>query len=234
MVNVKKVVAALGIAAGIGAAIIPAVTFADDELTATDTLDVNVNVAAVISMRLESHSDLNTGTRTTNCYSNDPDGSGPLTAGCTDTDIDDDGVGDNNEVHTTLLPASADTTTMYTNVYVTTNCGSGYTLTLIDSDNNNNLSTATASIAPISSLPVASTNPGWAIHIDGDVDSNTGADIWRAMPAASGSPIVVKNTSATHDVVNQDLSKVTYGVATASDQATGTYTDTVVYTATTK
>lgn len=188
-------------------------------------------------MRLESHSDLNTGTRITDCDSRD-NTTDPVTGDpvshCVDTDIDDDGVGDNNEVHTTLLPASADTTTMYTNVYVTTNCGSGYTLTLIDSDNNNNLSTATASIAPISSLPVASTNPGWAIHIDGDVDSNTGADIWRAMPASTGSAITVKNyTPLTPSTVTEDLSKVTYGVATSSDQATGTYTDTVVYTATT-
>ncbi len=232
MLKIQRLAATLGIAASFSAVFLPMTTFAD-ELTATDTLDVQVNVAPIISMRLESHSAI--GTRTTTCDSRNivvDEQTGEVTDdGCVDADVDDDGIGDNNEVRTTLLPASADTTSMYTNIYVTTNSGSGYTLSLIDSDNNNSLSTGTYTIAPISSLPVASTNPGWAIHIDGD--QAQGVDVWRAMPAAGSSAIIVKNYQATRQTVTEDLSKVTYGVATSNDQGSGTYTDTVVYTATT-
>lgn len=233
MLKIKGLAATLGIAACFGAALLPLTSYADD-LSASDTLDVEVNIAPVISMRLESHSAVS-GTRTTTCDSHDntvdPD-TGETVSHCVDADIDDDGVGDNNEVRTTLLPASADTTSMYTIIYVTTNSGDGYTLTLNDSDTNSDLSTGTYTIPTIAALPVASTNPGWAVHIDGEQIS--GVDVWRAMPISTASAIIVKNYQPDPKAtVTDDQSKVTYGVATSNDQGSGLYTDTVVYTATT-
>ena len=221
----KKLAVGLGLTAGFGALLLPMATYADD-LSATDTLDVEVRVATIISMQLESHSEL--GTRTTNCDSRDietdPDTGEIIDNGCTD-------VGDlANQVKTTLLPASADTSSMYTIIRVSTNSGNGYTLTLADADTNADLSTGTYTISPISSLPVAATNPGWAIHIDGDQESDV--DIWRAMPISTASPITVKNYTATYEPVTDDQSKVYYGVATSNDQGSGVYTDTVTYTAT--
>ena len=220
MSKIKKLALGLGLAAGFGAAILPLTTYADN-ISSSANLDIEVNIATVISMTLESHSAA--GTMTLVCNSADvviDENTGAVT---------DDGCdGDEQEVSTTLLPNGADTTSMYTNIYVSTNSGSGYTLTLTDTDNNTNLQTpAGDTISPINVLPVGGSNPGWAIQVDGESS-------WQAMPANNSvSPIVVKNYSPDPAAtVTNDLSKVTYGVAASSDQATGIYTDTVTYTAT--
>lgn len=219
MSKIKKLALGFGIAAGFSAAILPMATYAE-EITATDTLDINVNIATVISMRLESHSAA--GTKTTTCDSTqvviDENTGDIVDNGCT---------GDVQEVRTTLLPNSTDNSSMYTNIYVSTNSGDGYMLTLKDSDNNTNLQTTSGStIATIASEPLGGTNPGWAILVDGESS-------WQAMPAGSSTAIVVKNyTPNPKATVTDDMSKVTYGVATSSDQDTGVYSDTVVYTAT--
>ncbi|MBR5620924.1 hypothetical protein IKW75_00320 [Candidatus Saccharibacteria bacterium] len=224
----RKLAVGLGLAAGFGASILPMATYADDVVSDTDTLDVQVRVATIISMQLESHSTL--GTRTTDCDSRD------IVVDETTGDITDDGctnVSDlDNQVKTTLLPSSADTSSMYTDIYVTTNSGRGYVLTLADADTNASLRLPndTDTIAPISSLPVGGTNPGWAIHIAGDQSGDV--DVWRAMPISTGTPITVKSYSATRETVTRDKSTVTYGVATSSSQGSGLYTDTVTYTAT--
>lgn len=220
MLDIKKLAVSLGIAASLTTVALPAVVLADDDepISASDTLDVQVNVATIISMSLQSHSAL--GNRTTNCNSHDPETGDPLAPAVQCEDVSDLP----NQVKTTLLPSSADTTSMYTDIKVSTNSGAGYVLTLADKDTNTNLATASAYIATAAGLPTAGT-ASWAVSIDSGTN-------WLAMPASNGTPITVKNYTATHDVVVEDQSTVRYGVATANDQAAGTYTDTVTYTAT--
>ncbi len=191
MSKIKTFTLILGTVISFSTAALPLVSvFADDPAPeAQKTLDIDINVANVISMTL-----------------------------------------DHNSTSTTILPNSADLTAMFTNIYVSTNSPEGYTLTLADSDNNANLQTAFgATIAPISSEPVGGSNPGWAVRIDGE-------STWRAMPIQSSSSVItVKNYSPSPKAVTvNDHSEVFYGVAASSDQATGTYTDTVTYTATAK
>ena len=130
-------------------------------------------------------------------------------------------------VGTNLLPGTADTS-LYTTATVSTNSPYGYTLTLVDSDDNASLQNAAgASIAPISTQPVGTTNPGWAVQVEGQ-------STWNAVPTqSSGNVIIIKNyVPSPKAVTTNDTTTVYYGIATASDQLTGTYTDTVTYTAT--
>ncbi len=207
MSKIKTLALALGTTAALGVAILPLAAYAET-MQDTATLDVNVNINSIISMTLESHSAA--GTKTTDCDS--------VSESCT---------GDEQVVRTTILPNSADTTSMYTNIYVSTNSPDGYVLTVADSDNNANLETAGGdTIAPISSLPAGGTNPGWAVQIDGQSS-------WLAMPTSSGTAITIKSYAPSPKAVTtNDLSRINYGVATSNDQATGTYTDTITYTAT--
>lgn len=219
MLDIKKLAASLGIAASLSAVFLPVATFADGEVSDSDTLDVQVNVATIISMSIQSHS-TELGSRTTNCQSHDPETGEPLDPADQCEDVSSLA----NQVKTTLLPSSADTTSMYTDIFVSTNSGAGYVLTLADEDTNTSLATASATINTAAGLPVAGT-ASWAVSIDAGTT-------WLAMPASDATPITVKNYAASHDLVIEDQSTVRYGVATASDQATGTYTDTITYTAT--
>lgn len=143
-----------------------------------------------------------------------------------------------SSAHTTILPSAdnldtsqeaTDITDMSTTISVSTNSPDGYVLTLADSDNNASLQTSGgATISPISSQPAGGSNPGWAVQVSGQ-------STWQAVPTqSSGNTITVKNyTPSPKAVTNNDTSKVYYGVAASNSQATGVYTDTVTYTATT-
>ena len=199
--KIKTLTLALGLAATLGVAAVPLTTYAD-QAEYDATLDINVDISTVISMTLTS------GTMST---------SEPYE--CTSSPSSTD-------VSSTLLPG-ADDTTKCTTIYVTTNSPDGYVLTLADADSDANLETTEGyTIAPISSQPVGSTNPGWAVSIDSGTN-------WLAMPASTATAITVKSyVPNPKAVVTDDASTVYYGFATASDQATGTYTDKVTYTAT--
>lgn len=219
MLKIKNIAAGLGLAAGFVALVAPMTTFADD-LSGSDTLDVEVNVNTIISMRLVSTSAA--GTKTTTCDSRNvviDDNTGEVTS--------DSCTGDEQSVSTTILPSSADTTSMTTNIYVTTNSADGYSLTVIDSDTNNSLQNlAGDTISAISSLPAGGTNPGWAISSDNGTS-------WQAVPVSTASALVIKNYSPSPKALaNDDQSTIRYGVAASETQATGTYTDTITYTAT--
>ena len=210
MSKIKAVVAGLGIAVGLGVAVAPLTTYADDVVTNPNTVTAVLN--DVISISLESHSTL--GTKTTVCESQN-------VPSCS---------GDEQAVSTTILPGADDTTSMYTIITVNTNVTSGFNLTMKDSDTNTNLQTTNDdTIAAISSLPVGGTNPGWAVKIDDQTS-------WNAVPASDAvSPLTIKTHQPNPAAVSVNVqSRVTYGVAASNLQPSGTYTDTVVYTATTR
>lgn len=231
MSKVKNVTLGIGMLVGFSASLLPLAAYATDpnctdfSLDSSPTtcdFDVNVNVNPVISMSVTSYGADPASTISCASY-NDPTCTGSASSS------------------TEVAPGEVDLTTMYSVITVSTNEAGGYTLELIDADENTNLvSPAGNTIATINSKPAAASaatpNPGWAVSI-GDTD------VWQQMPngaslngsVAAGSPIVVTNyTPDPAAVVVDHTSTVHYGVATTVNQPSGTYTDTIVYTATTK
>lgn len=231
MSKIKTIAIGLGLVSGFSMAALPLVAYADpgDYPQASADLPVNLVVNDVISMTIKSYS-----------------GSTPTLNGTTecayDDSIDDYSCVTTGEqkVYTTISPGQVDNTTMYSDIFVSTNSTAGYTLKLIDADEVTSLTSNEGyTISTISSEPSTS-NPGWAVTVtDGGVTSG-----WQAMPnnasatdpdIVAGTPITVANyTPATKVVTNNRQSTVHYGVAAKSDQVTGIYTDTVIYTATAK
>ena len=228
MSKIKNIAFGLGMVASLGIAVLPLATYADsgDYAQASEDLTVNLQVNSVIGMTIRSYSGTPAALNgTTECLS-DESASGYT---CTTTG--------NQAVSTTILPGQADTTTMYSDIFVSTNSTNGYTLKLIDEDEVTSLtSTNGDTIATVSGEPT-SANPGWGVSVD-----NTG--VWEAMPnntsatdptIVAGTPITVADyTPSTPTVTSQRQSTVHYGVAATNSQTSGDYTDYVVYTATAK
>ncbi|MBR2659458.1 hypothetical protein IKD60_01725 [Candidatus Saccharibacteria bacterium] len=234
MSKIKTLSIGLGVVAGLGVAILPLTAYADGEPSASANVDVNVRVATVISMALDTHSQTAAGGSTgeLTCDSTAIVEDDPLTP----EDESNDGCSGTAQVAAiNIAPNSADLTTMYTNVYVSTNSAAGYTLTLIDADDDASLkTTGNDTIATINTTPVAGTAPGWAVSIDGGTT-------WQKMPKNAGTStpaeaaITVKNHTPNPAAIStRDQSTVRYGVATAAAQPAGTYVDTITYTATAK
>ncbi len=133
-------------------------------------------------------------------------------------------------------------------VSVSTNKTNGYTLTMKDADTSANLVSGSDNITPFGSTttPGALTNGtwGWAVAsgttgvgISGfdasystESDNASSASKWVGVPLSSGSASTIKSTSTT---ASGDATTVWYAARVNTSQPTGTYTDTVTYTATT-
>ena len=133
-------------------------------------------------------------------------------------------------------------------VTVSTNKVTGYALTLADTDATTTLvsgaNTFTAS-AGTKTVPVALVNGTWGyalatattgIGTNGfdasyaiETNSTTSTSKWSGVPA-TGSPIMIKTTATT---ATNDTTTVWYAAKANTSQPTGTYTDSVTYTATT-
>ncbi|HRJ06715.1 MAG TPA: hypothetical protein PK096_01855 [Candidatus Saccharibacteria bacterium] len=134
-------------------------------------------------------------------------------------------------------------------VTVNTNNSAGYELTLKDTDTSSNLVSGGNNITPTSGTMAASTtlsNGNWGFAI---ATGTTGAETnnfdasystetnnasstskWAGMPTSSGTAYKLKDTSTT---ATNDTTTVWYAARVNTSQASGTYTDTVTYTATT-
>lgn len=129
-------------------------------------------------------------------------------------------------------------------VSVSTNNTAGYTLTIANNDTTTNLVNGGNTIAadagtqasPTSSL----TNNRWGYRVDGvggfgagatSAESNVASSAysWAGVPS-SASPNTLKNTSTT---ASGDVTTVWFGVKADTSKPNGTYTDSVVYSATT-
>ena len=228
MSKLRKIALGLGVATGFGVSMMPLTSYATSpancpEGYGTCTLDTSVIVNPVISMTIDSYG-LGDATSLECASYDDPN--------CT---------GGPAQSNAKLVPGGADLTTMYSTITVSTNDVGGYTLTLIDADEVTDLATPLGeTISAINSKPAAASaatpNPGWAVSI-GDTD------VWQQMPnGASANGLVAAGTAITVTNYTPDpaaptvnhQSTVHYGVAATADQPVGTYSDTVVYTATTK
>ena len=113
---------------------------------------------------------------------------------------------------------------MTTTATVSTNDTAGYTLTVKDSDATTALTSGSYTIPTGTS--VAAGTAAWGIK-GGDLNSYT------AMVASTAeTPVSVKANGTA--LAADETTTVTYGVSTAANQQAGTYTDTIVYTATAK
>lgn len=115
--------------------------------------------------------------------------------------------------------------TMQTVATVSTNDLDGYTLTVKDSDTTTALTSAASDTIPTGTSIVAGTS-AWGIK-GGDLSSYT------AMVASDSQAPVTILANGTAEAADETTT-ITYGVSTANNQATGTYTDTIVYTAAVK
>ena len=127
-------------------------------------------------------------------------------------------------------------------VTVNTNRTTGYTLTLKDSDTTTSLTSAGGTITAHTGTPAAPTalaNGSWGFAVAGapfdatySAETNNGSSTskWAGVPASTGTAAQLKATSSP---ATNDATTVWYAVKANSSQPGGTYTDTVVYTATT-
>lgn len=139
--------------------------------------------------------------------------------------------------------SSAVLTSVSDTVQVSTNSANGYYLTLADGDTTTNLvngSDTLAAHAGTFGTPTALANNTWGYRIVGqggfggtaysaETNATSSSSTWAGI-ASSASPQTVKTTSTT---ASNDSTVVWYAVKIDSTKPTGTYTDTVTYTATT-
>ncbi|HEX8389954.1 MAG TPA: hypothetical protein VF597_00870 [Candidatus Saccharimonadales bacterium] len=134
-----------------------------------------------------------------------------------------------------VVSSSSDT------VSVSTNNTAGYTLTLADNDTTVNLvsggNTITAH-AGTTTTPTALTNGKWGFAKAGapfdvsyttETNAGSSATKWAGVPPST-TPFTLKTTATT---ASSDPTVVWYAAKVDSTQPNGTYSDTVVYTATT-
>jgi hypothetical protein len=127
-------------------------------------------------------------------------------------------------------------------VTISTNKANGYNLQLADSDATTTLvsgaNTIPAHAGTFAAPTALATNKwGYAVATAGGFDASYSAETnsgssttkWAGVPA-SGSPTTLKTTATT---ATNDTTTVWYGVKVDTTNPTGTYTDTVTYTATT-
>lgn len=135
-----------------------------------------------------------------------------------------------------VLSSASDT------VSVSTNNSAGYNLTLANADATTSLQSGSNTIvahAGTHAAPTALADNSWGYAVAGgafdasysEEDNASGSTTkWAGVPAST-SPVQIKQTSST---ATSDQTIVWYGVKVNSAQPTGTYTDTVTYTATTR
>ena len=182
MLKNTNIIAALGVAAGLGMAAMPAAgVFADGEQKSTEVV-LGVTVDGSIAINVSP-----------------------------------------NDVTSVIMMPDDINTSMASHITVKTSAVKGYTLKIRDKDDNLNLVNETDNtkiIAPSDSALEAGVS-GWNYT----VTTNGGSKL--ANRKISASDIEIDST----DKAGSGTTVVTYNVATSSDQTSGTYTDTVIYTA---
>lgn len=278
MSKTTKIIAALGVVAGLGVAALPAFTFATESVTGD--VEVQVEVVPAIAMTITGNNDSGTHAPVTYSVVADPTGDpsennyyersgsagsyvytasadtevqggktyytqdaaksyasvdnfNPSTAASSTIDGHNTpatAVLGTSSSYISLLPNSTvagdSTNNFRSTITVYTNNAKGYDLTLLDKDTDTALVNVNgATIPATASTELSGGTAAWGYRVSGNTD-------WLAVPASTGSaaPIASLNTKTS----GGDQTIVEYGAATAADQATGIYADTIVYTATTK
>ena len=147
-----------------------------------------------------------------------------------------------NNVDLNLTPGGSPVLTSASDtITVNTNNTAGYLLTLADADTTETLtgSATIAASANTTAAPATLATNTWGFAVAGapfdasySAESNATSNTskWAKIPS-TGTPFTLKSTAAT---ASNDTTTVWYAAKIDSTKPTGTYTDQVVYTATTK
>lgn len=146
-------------------------------------------------------------------------------------------------VNVNVTPTGSGAQTIANDVLtVSTNDALGYTLQIANADTNTNLVSGGNNLAASSGTqasPTAQTANTWGYRVDGvggfgagptssQSSAAIGSRTFAGVPSSS-SPNTIKTTATT---ASNDTTNVWYGVAADTSQPSGTYTDTITYTAT--
>lgn len=217
MSKTTKVIAALGVVAGLGVAALPAFTYAAE---VAGQVQIDVVVPDAIAMTIEGNNDTTLGgvsvfTPATATEIGDYD--------TTDGTAYDAANLQTSGSKTELLPNAVSNDATFKSVITVFTNASGYSLVLEDGDDNNALVNGSATIPATSTTTLTAGTSAWGYKV------GSSATDWLAVPV-NGSAANIKANG--QSVATGDETEVYYGVATSATQAAGTYTDTVVYTAT--
>ena len=211
-----KIIAVAGVVAGLGVAALPALTFATSTVAGEVTLEAEVNEA--IAMTILGNGD--GGAAGVDTYT--PTGASTIDGHTVGTLYDPSDLM-NSSSTVSLLPNAADTTTATSVVTVYTNAAGGFTLSVKDADSNTALVRSGEGTQP--TIPAGATitagTAAWG-YKGGSVTN------FAAISATDATVYTQSGPTSGGQATN-----MTYGVSTASDQPTGTYSDTIIYTATT-
>jgi len=203
-----KIIAGLGVVAALGVAAVPLSTHAQSTATAEDIVTINVLSTLYMSLVSETSETLN--------------------AGATDT----------ANLHSDVIVATGNTAGGY-DLTIQAKTGTDVNLT---TSGGNMISGSATVLAPAagSGSPFAGGSYTWGINSTAYSNTGvygTGAPIWSAasatMPTTAATLIATTNTAnASASAANADVYRVLYGVTTASNQPSGSYSATNVYTLT--
>ena len=230
-----KIIAAAGVVAGLGVAALPAMTFATESVSGD--VDLYAEVLPAIAMTITGNNDDNghygSGNGAVDVFN-------PATAASSTIDghttpATATSVASSSWV--SLLPNAIangnDTNGFKSTITVYTNNATGYTLNVKDADSTLALtkvgSTETIPAgtvtSPATTFDLVAGTAAWGYKVD-----TASADGAGYKPiSASDAQVKTKATPTS----GGEATNVYYGVATDDDQATGVYTDTITYTATT-
>ena len=238
----KIAIATLGTVAALGVAALPLMSYATGP-SVTGNVQLDVEVLPAIAMTISGNNDGGTHKQT-----GDSTSFGAI-------DVFSDGTGTTGKVDGHTVSASTTTTSSsYTSILpnakvdgnasngfgstvtVYTNNSAGYTLAIKDDDStldlvNENSDTipamVTGSADPTDDTTIEAGTAAWAYQLQKSDGTDVVSPAYAAI-TASDVTIVTRNTETSGGSQNF----IGYGVSTASDQATGIYKDTIVYTAT--
>ena len=228
----KTVLAGLGVVAALGVAALPLVSYATGPAVSGD-VKLAVEVLPAISMTISGNNDSGTHKQTgdtTSYGAIDVFSDGTNTAGSVDGHTVAASTATTSSSYTSILPnAKVDgnaTNGFGSTVTVYTNNSAGYTLAVKDKDSTLALTNENSdTIAAGTNITAGTSN--WAYQLQKSDGTAVETPAYAAI-TASDVTLVTRNTETSNGSENF----IGYGVSTANDQATGIYTDTIVYTAT--
>ncbi len=230
-----KIIAALGVVAGLGVAALPLSSYAT-EGEVSGNVTISATITDSIAMRIQSNSD------STNANAQSGYGVVQYNPSSMQNSGDPTATTGPSLASVSLAANTYNYDTLYSDIEVRSNTGY-FKVTLQDADTTNTLDGASASIPAVSTesaQPGGDPTPsgtlsqytaGWGYHVGAVAEQDAASAVWNAVPTsnAASADTIVEHTASNW---GGTATKVVYGVATGQT-ATGTYTDTVVYTATT-
>lgn len=228
----KIAIATLGTVAALGVAALPLMSYATGPAV-SGNVQLDVEVLPAIAMTISGNNDSGTHKQTgdaTSFGAVDVFNDGTNTSGSVDGHAVATSTTTTSSSYTNILPNSkvdgnagngfGSTVTVYTNN------SAGYTLAIKDADSTLNLVNENSDTIPAGATITAGT-AAWAYQLQKSDGTAVETPAYAAI-TASDVTIVTRGTETSGGSENF----IGYGVSTASAQATGIYSDTIVYTAT--